>query len=522
MEVREKNNYSNNDYLYLSQISERNQAGNLLRLLISTSAVYDLKELFKVVITELKDILEFDIAELLLVESAASKSNCLAFVSGKVSDLQYNDAGLLTGQLRNTGQLHRSHWIKILPQNSVPFARETAYEYSWHMPFVQEGRLKGILQFRTNRKGGFSGHNSAVLHICQMILTPKFLDVFERMMGVEKEIRMMEAAAPDGGENRSAPGELVGKSDGMRKVLSLVSDVAATSSSVLILGETGTGKELVARALHDTSSRKSSPMIKINCAALPFNIIESELFGHERGSFTGAVERRIGKFELANNGTLFLDEIGELHPDMQVKLLRALQEREIERIGGKCMIKVNVRIIAATNRDLLTEVRKGNFRSDLYFRLNVFPITLPPLRERKEDIPLLAMHFLAKHARTNRKPVTGFSARAMKNLKAYDWPGNIRELEHLIERTVLTANGHIIRDLPAPLTVTEEEEMPVTALKIKTIDDVEREHIIKILKKCNGKVAGVGGAAEALRIPSSTLNSKMRKLNIKRGYIERT
>jgi len=312
--------------------------------------------------------------------------------------------------------------------------------------------------------------------------------------------------------------DIVGLSPVMQKVFYMVSQVAETQSSVLILGETGTGKELIARALHNTSSRKKKMMVKVNCAALPANLIESELFGHERGSFTGATERRIGKFELANNSTLFLDEIGELPPDLQVKLLRALQEREIERIGGTAVIKVNVRIVAATNRNLMEEVHAGNFRSDLYFRLNVFPIILPPLRDRKEDIPLLASHFLEKHIKKATRRITGFSSRVLKQLCAYDWPGNVRELEHLIERCVLLTNGPVINQIPVLMTGMEDMGDAVPDIRIRTIDEVEREHIMMVLNKCRNKVAGIGGAADVLQIPASTLNSKMRRLNIKRAY----
>jgi len=311
---------------------------------------------------------------------------------------------------------------------------------------------------------------------------------------------------------------IVGLSPTMQKIFYLVSQVAETQSSVLILGETGTGKELIARALHSTSSRKKKMMVKVNCAALPANLIESELFGHERGSFTGATERRIGKFELANNSTLFLDEIGELPQDLQVKLLRALQEREIERIGGTTVIKVNVRIVAATNRNLLEEVHAGNFRSDLYFRLNVFPIILPPLRDRKEDIPLLASHFLEKHIKKASRRITGFSSRVLKQLCAYDWPGNVRELEHLIERCVLLANGPVINQIPDLMPGTENMGHMAPDLRIRTIDEIEREHIMMVLNKCRNKVAGIGGAADVLQIPASTLNSKMRRLHIKRAY----
>ena len=313
--------------------------------------------------------------------------------------------------------------------------------------------------------------------------------------------------------------EIIGNSPEMDKIFHLVSQVADSSSSVLILGETGTGKELIARAIHNASLRKDKAMVKVNCATLPVNLIESELFGHERGSFTGATERRIGKFELANNSTLFLDEIGELTLDLQVKLLRALQEKEIERVGGRTVIKTNVRIIAATNRNLQKEVKEGSFRADLYFRLNIFPITLPPLRDRREDIPVLASHFLTKYSKKGSKETMHFSNKVMKEFIAYNWPGNVRELEHVVERSVLLTNGPMIKQSSLPVSTVEEMEELLPDTVIKTIEELEREHIIKVLKKTNGKISGLGGAAELLKIPATTLSSKMLKYNIKRKFI---
>ena len=313
--------------------------------------------------------------------------------------------------------------------------------------------------------------------------------------------------------------DLLGSSQAMNRIAHLISQVSITDSTVLILGETGTGKELVARAIHNASSRNGKPMVKVNCATLPANLIESELFGHERGSFTGAFDKRIGKFEIANNSTLFLDEIGEMPPGLQVKLLRALQEKEIERIGGRGVIKTNVRIIAATNRNLLKEVQNGNFRSDLYFRLNVFPITIPPLRERKEDIETLAFHFLQKHAKKTGTQVTCISQKVLKELSAWLWPGNVRELEHLIERSILLTGQSTISEVDLPLTDAASIDMQLPGTRIKTIEEIEREHIMYVLKIVKGKISGTGGAAEILQLASTTLNSKIKRLGIKREYI---
>ncbi|MRG45726.1 AAA domain-containing protein [Chitinophaga sp. SYP-B3965] len=306
--------------------------------------------------------------------------------------------------------------------------------------------------------------------------------------------------------------EIVGSGTQMQKVYSMITRVAESASTVLLTGETGTGKELIARAIHNASTRKNKLMVKVNCAALPAQLIESELFGHEKGSFTGAIDRRIGKFEMANNSTLFLDEIGEMPPELQVKLLRVLQEREFERIGGKTTIKVDVRIIAATNRNLEAEVQAGRFRSDLYYRLNVFPIHLPPLRERREDIEPLASSFITKFSKNIGKSVHGISAQVMKQLKNYDWPGNVRELEHQIERGILLSDGNMLKEIHLPLHQQEEHHA-----SSKTLEQIERTYIIEILKRCSGKISGTGGAAEILELPGTTLHSKMRKLKIEKA-----
>ncbi|MFC6095349.1 sigma-54-dependent transcriptional regulator [Flavobacterium qiangtangense] len=316
--------------------------------------------------------------------------------------------------------------------------------------------------------------------------------------------------------NDQAMDGIIGKSQLLKEVIEKIKIVAPTETSVLILGESGTGKEKVAHSIHEFSSRKSKPIVVVNCAALPHSLIESELFGHEKGSFTGANSLRIGKFEQANEGTIFLDEIGELPLDSQVKLLRVLQEKEIERLGGNKTIKVNVRIVAATNRLLEKEVAEGRFRLDLYYRLNVFPIELPALKDRKEDISLLANYFLNKYSTSSRKKVSSISKIALEQLQNYDWPGNIRELEHFIERNVLLAKTSEIETLDLPATVSK----PFLEISgpLKSMEEMEKEHIMNALKSCDGKVSGPGGAAELLKIQAQTLYSKMKKLGIKQGY----
>ncbi|MES2109879.1 MAG: sigma 54-interacting transcriptional regulator [Bacteroidota bacterium] len=321
-----------------------------------------------------------------------------------------------------------------------------------------------------------------------------------------------QQAVSENGENYVFPG-VVGKSHPLLLVLDYVKQVAVVDTSVLILGETGTGKEKIAHHIHDLSPRKNKPLIKVNCAALPSSLIESELFGHEKGAFTGAVSKRIGRFEQANGGTLFLDEIGDLPPDVQVKLLRVLQEKEIDRIGGSETIAVDVRIVAATNKNLEKEIAEGRLRMDLFYRLNVFPIMLPPLRSRTEDIPLLVNHFIKLFSEKHHKQINGITKEGMSQLMRYDWPGNVRELENTIERSVVLAKN---KDLDN-VYIHSPQVSPAGQADsgyVKTIDEVEREHIQNVLGQCNYKVYGPGGAAELLNLPPSTLTSKMKKLGI--------
>ena len=302
---------------------------------------------------------------------------------------------------------------------------------------------------------------------------------------------------------------IIGQSDEINYVLYKVEQIASSDTTVLVLGETRTGKELVARAIHSLSSRKDRALVKINCATLPANLIESELFGHEKGAFTGAHAKQLGRFEVANGATLFLDEIGELPLELQPKLLRVIQDGEFERLGSSQTIKVDARIIAATNRNLEEEVRKNRFREDLWYRLNVFPITVPPLRERKTDISLLVDHFVAKISKRLGKSVESILRTVMNALQNYHWPGNIRELENVLERAVINSSGpklHLVDELKKPLK-------DLAAAK-KTLDEIELDYIIQVLEQTNWKVSGKNGAAEILGLDRSTLRARMRKLGI--------
>ena len=383
--------------------------------------------------------------------------------------------------------------------------------------FLPDGRVYNLLFFSRRADAYNASHiplaerlqNSLATALAK-VASPVKATQSEVIASTEKEIAATKKTEPTAFEG------IIGNSHLLLNVFDYITQVAPVDTSVLVLGESGTGKERIASCIHNLSPRKKQPLIKINCAALPANLIESELFGHEKGAFTGATERRIGKFELADKGTLFLDEIGELPLELQSKLLRVLQEKEIERVGGRMPIKVDVRIIAATNRNLEKEVGEGRFRLDLYYRLNIFPIQIPALRDRLDDLPMLIDHFIEQYNKKSGKKITGVSAKVLQQFMAYSWPGNIRELENLIERSILLAKESIIKEVTMPNFNTNQPLAGTGYVPVMSYQQNERGHIIEVLKKCKGKIWGVGGAAELLDMPPTTLNSKMKKLDIKR------
>jgi len=311
-------------------------------------------------------------------------------------------------------------------------------------------------------------------------------------------------------------GDIIGENAALRAILKQVEIVAPTDSTVLIRGETGTGKELIARAVHDLSERKSRTFVKLNCAAIPTGLLESELFGHEKGAFTGAISQRIGRFELAHRGTLFLDEVGDIPLELQSKLLRVLQEQEFERLGGTKTISVDVRLVAATNRDLVEMISHGRFRSDLYYRVNIFPIILPPLRERLDDIPRLVRHFTQSFARRMGRRIETIPSSVMDALVRYPWPGNVRELQNVIERAVILSKGVTLDVPPADLQMAPGPAAAPTATPSVTLTDAEREHILGALRETNWVLGGPKGAAARLGMKRSTLHEKLKRLGISR------
>ena len=382
------------------------------------------------------------------------------------------------------------------------------------VPLSAKGKVIGTLNVASREVGRYAEADCELLGAIadQVVLAIQNMLAYEEIAALkcrleEENLYLQEESRAD------APfADVVGESAAIRKVLTKVGMVAGTDSTVLVTGETGTGKELVVRAIHGLSARKDKILVKVNCAALPSGVIESELFGHEKGAFTGALTRRVGRFELANGGTLFLDEVGDLPQDLQAKLLRVLQEGEFERVGGTQTLKVNVRLVAATNRDLASAVAEGRFRADLFYRLNVFPIALPPLRERAEDIPRLVRHFVMIYASKMGKSIGTIREQVMATLMAYPWPGNVRELQNVIERAVILATrGRIELDDPLAAPVADAR-----AKAAATLEEVERDHIRSVLERVGWRVSGERGAARILGLKRTTLEARMSKLRISR------
>jgi formate hydrogenlyase transcriptional activator len=401
------------------------------------------------------------------------------------------------------------------PESELQWVMELGVKSAAAYPLIVQGdEFVGVLGNLARRDIDEEEFEYLGLLAKQAAISVKSAQLFEENTRLRDRLLVENAYLRE--EIRSEVGfsEIVGESPALQRLLQEIRQVATTDSTVLLLGETGTGKELVARAIHQLSPRKERPLIKVNCGAIAPGLVESELFGHERGAFTGALQRRVGRFELANNGTLFLDEIGELPPESQTRLLRVLQEQEFERVGGSQPIRVDVRLIAATNRDLEAEVAAGRFRADLFYRLNVFPARVPPLRERKDDIPHLVRHFIAHQQRRLGKTIEGVSREGMERLRRYSWPGNIRELQNVIERACVLAGGPVLN---VPEGLTDGPGASSGPEKILTLAEAEKRHIRRALEATGGTIHGAGGAAVMLGINPNTLRSRMEKLGLMGG-----
>ncbi len=418
----------------------------------------------------------------------------------------------------------------IVSGKEIPDEKARANIHSLvHLAMKGRNGISGVLSLGTRREGAFAPDDVAFLTQVarQVAIAIENARTFDEVSGEKEKLTLEKLYLEDELRSELKFEEIVGRSEALRRVLDQIETVAPTDSTVLIYGETGSGKELIARAVHNLSARKSSAFVKLNCAAIPTGLLESEMFGHERGAFTGAIAQRIGRFELANRGTMFLDEVGEISLELQPKLLRVLQEREFERLGSARTLRTDARLIAATNRDLEALVREQKFRSDLYYRLNVFPVRVPALRERPEDIPLLVRHFVQQYSRQIGKTIDAIPAETMSALTRYPWPGNIRELQNVIERAVILTAGPVLNvrsdDLRPP---THAPASPPAAAKNGTravpagnirgaLEDAERQQILAALEKSNWIVAGPEGAAARLGLKRSTLQSRMQKLGIR-------
>ena len=395
------------------------------------------------------------------------------------------------------------------------------------LPLVSRSRVLGTFGVLKYQDNAFSGDDIEFLTqiASQVAIAVENALAFGEIRELKDKLAQEKLYFEDEIRSEMNFAQIVGKSASLRRVLKQVETVAPTDSTVLIYGDTGTGKELIARAIHDLSPRRSKPFVKLNCAAIPTGLLESELFGHEKGAFTGAIAQRIGRFEVANGGTIFLDEIGEVPLELQTKLLRVLQEREFERLGSSRTLRTDARLIAATNRDLEAMVSEQKFRSDLFFRLNVFPVHVPPLRERQGDIPLLVRHFTQQFSRRMNRVIETIPSTAMDALSRYHWPGNIRELQNVIERAVIISTGPVlsvdVTDLKFPKAGPPAEK-PASPKSTNgalhgVLEEAERQQILKALKQSNWVVAGPNGAAAHLGMKRSTLQLRMHKLGIARG-----
>jgi formate hydrogenlyase transcriptional activator len=513
----------------------------LLNLTTRITSSLDLREVLRAIAANIREVIHADAVTVALPDSASEKFRVFAmdFPHGK---------GVIKEELLVTPSAAVKRAINSLKPvvfdtrdrdelepDPYGLAAAEGLKAACNIPLVNRGRALGIL---------------SVLRTTETPLTPEDVDFLSRASGpiaiaVENALAYREISELRDKlaqeklyleeEFRSEMGfeQIIGSSTALKHVLQQVETVAPSDSTALLLGETGTGKELIARAIHDRSRRKQRTLVKLNCAAIPTGLLESELFGHEKGAFTGAISQKIGRLELADQGTLFLDEVGDIPLEIQPKLLRALQEREFERLGSTHTRKVNVRLVAATNRDLETMIANKEFRSDLYYRLNVFPIRIPPLRDRKDDIPLLVSHFVQKFAKEMQKPIEAIPTAVMKGLRTWDWPGNIRELENFIERAVLLTRGKSLEAPLAELRKTNSEWFVHTDLhevkrvpgertnsrndKSSVADEYERkqrDQIIRALTACKGRVGGADGAAARLGMNRTTLLSRMKKIGI--------
>ncbi len=526
---------ANNEIIGFAKVTrdqtDRKRAEESVMLQLSSAllANMDVRKLLAAISASVAEVIPHDAATLGLFDPAAS-GLIVQFLSPDESGAHRSEVRIpLEGS--PAGEAFRTRQPLILDRlDAAAFSEGILHHIRIGMksglwvPLIHRGEAIGAMAVASRREAAFSQGDAEMLtEIADQVAMAvnnamAFRQISELRERLSQEKQYLEEEINV--ENRFE--DIIGESTGLRQVLKDIETVAPTDATVLIQGETGTGKELLARAIHRLSPRRDRTFVKLNCAAIPAGLLESELFGHEKGAFTGAIARKLGRLELANEGTLFLDEIGEMPLDLQPKLLRALQEREFERLGGSRPIHVNVRLIAATNRDLGKMVNEKQFRADLYYRLKVFPIFSPPLRERAEDIPMLVRHFVSTHARRMGKNIEKIPDEAMEALKRWKWPGNIRELENLLERAVILTRGPVLYVPTAELETAEEQDEnadhgEAAEPENPSLRAAEREHILRVLRECKGQIGGTEGAAARLGLKRTTLNSKLKKLGIERG-----
>jgi len=501
---------------------ERDRFSLLLRMTNAMVSKLDLREIFQVVSVSVREIFPQEYASLILYDEANGKVRLCAFDFPDYPDLLFE--GLVAGTADSPGAvalrtkqpvvINHLKELKRFSHLVIRMLVDKGFKSMCVLPLLSHDRAIGCLNFASRQEQAFSESgiefltqvagqialavDNALAYREIMELKSKLLD---EKTYLEEELRI------EGGYEG-----IIGDSNALKQVLKQVEVVAPTDSTVLIQGETGTGKELIARAIHRLSNRSQRTFVKLNCAAIPSGLLESELFGHERGAFTGAIAQKVGRFELADKGTLFLDEVGDISLELQSKLLRVLQEQEFERLGSTRTIRVDVRVLAATNQDLKNLVEAKQFRSDLYYRLNVFPVTMPPLRERREDIPNLVRYFTQQYAVRMKKRIHTVPAKTLESLSRYAWPGNIRELENLVERSVILTKGTELQVPLAQLRLVDRSSGPATA----TLQDSERELILRTLRDVSWVIGGPDGAAAKLGLKRTTLTSKLKKLGIAR------
>jgi len=499
---------------------ERERSALLLEVNNMLVSNLDLRELLSSISLFLRPVIPHDLASIALYDPATNQLRLAAMdfpgnekfiVEGEIIPFGGNPAGLAF-TTRETVMCNE-------PRVDDPLGKRIAdagLKSCCMVPLVSHDRSLGVLAISSLRENAFAEDDADLLNQIgkQLAIAVENALAFREIDALKNKLEEEKLYLEEEIRTEYNFDEIIGSSPVLKRVLKEVETVAATDSTVLIYGETGTGKELIARAIHNLSPRRERTLVKVNCGAIPTGLLESEMFGHEKGAFTGAIERRVGRFELANRGTIFLDEVEDIPIELQPKLLRVLQEQEFERLGSSRTTKVDVRVVAATNTDLSQLVADKKFRSDLYYRFNVFPISLPPLRERPDDVPLLVNFFVSRFAQKMKKQIERIPSEAMATLTGYSWPGNIRELQNLIERAVILTRGSV---LEIPLgELKQPAKASIEFANSSTLEAVEREHIMRILDEANWVIAGPTGAAARLGLNRTTLNNRMRKLGITR------